>query len=130
MSQENVATLERLGDAFRCAEWDAVAATFDPDILVRADPRWPEPRFYGREAYVTFLRGAWEAWGPDFHVEEVVDLGDRVLTRSRWSIRGQHSGVAGEFRVSSISTFRDGRVVFTEFFIDHDQALKAVGLED
>jgi hypothetical protein len=29
-----------------------------------------------------------------------------------------------------ISTLREGRVILVEFFIDHDQALKAVGLEE
>jgi hypothetical protein len=64
--------------------------------------------------------------GPDLRFEEIVDLGDRVLIRSRWNIRGQHSGVEGEQRFSSITTYREGRVVFIEFFIEHEQALEAL----
>ncbi len=128
MSQENLKTQQKFADAFRRGDWDAVATTVDPDIAVRTDPRWPEQRFYGREAWVAFLRGTWEAWGPDNRVEEVIDLGDRIITRSCWSIRGQHSGLAGEFRFSAITTYRDARSVFIEFFIGHEQALEAVGL--
>jgi ketosteroid isomerase-like protein len=29
-----------------------------------------------------------------------------------------------------IHTFRDGRIILEEFFIDHEDALKAVGLEE
>jgi ketosteroid isomerase-like protein len=128
MSKANVEALEKFADAFRRGDWDAVAKTIDPDIAVRTDPRWPEQRFYGREAWLAFLRGTWEAWGPDLRVEEVMDLGDRLLTRSCWNTRGQHSGLAGEFRYSSVTTFREGRSIFIEFFIEHEQALDALGL--
>src|ERR1700730_7605756 len=128
MSEANVEALEKVWGAFRRGDWDAVATMIDPHIAVRTDPRWPEQRFYGREAWVAFLRGTWEAWGPDNRVEEVMDLGDRLLTRSCWSIRGQHSGIAGEFRFSSITTYREERSVFIEFFIEHEQALAALGM--
>jgi ketosteroid isomerase-like protein len=126
--EANVVAVEKFGDAFRRGDWDAVATLIDPHIAVRTDPRWPEQRFYGRESWVAFLRGMWEAWGPDIRVEEVMDLGDRVLARSCWSIRGQHSGLPGEFCYSSITTYREGRSVFIEFFIEHEQALDALGL--
>jgi hypothetical protein len=75
---------------------------------------------------MAFYRGAWESWGPDNRVEEIVDLGDRLLARNCWTIRGQHSGVEGDQRFSSISTYREGHVVFVEFFLDHEQALEAL----
>jgi ketosteroid isomerase-like protein len=130
VSRENVETLRKLQDAVRGGDWDTVAAAIDPDIFVRADPSWPEQRFYGRDAYLAFTRGVVETWGPDADIEGVVDLGDRVLMHSQWKARGRLSGVEGELRWSSISTFRDGRIVFVEFFSDRDQALKAVGLEE
>jgi ketosteroid isomerase-like protein len=130
MSQENVEAQGRFGDAFRRGDWDAVAAMIDPHIAVRTDSRWQEQRFYGRESWLAFLRGSCEARGPENRVEEVVDLGDRVLTRSCWNIRGHHSGLAGEFRYSSIITYREGRSVFIEFFIEHEQALEALGVSE
>jgi ketosteroid isomerase-like protein len=128
VSEEIVELARKGNDAFSRGDWDALAKTIDPDIAVRTDPRWPEQRVYGREAWVAFLRGIWEAWGPDIRVEEVIDLGDRVLTRSCWNIRGQQSGLAGEFRYSSITTYREGRSVFIEVFIEHQQAREALGL--
>src|SRR6266576_921178 len=129
MSRANLDAFAKGNDAFRRGDWDAIAATIDTHILVRADPRWPEQRFYGREAVIAFWRGLWESWGPDARVEEVLDLGDRLLARWRFIIRGQHSGVEGEQRISAIQTYRKGQVMLVEYFLEHERALEAVGLE-
>jgi ketosteroid isomerase-like protein len=130
VSRENVEIVQRNNDAFRRGDLDAVAAALDPDILVRTDARWPEQRFYGREAVMAWYRDARESMGPDVRIEETVDLGDRVLVRVCWFIRGQHSDAQGEMRYSEINTFREGRLILSEFFFEHEQALKAVGLEE
>jgi ketosteroid isomerase-like protein len=128
MSQANVEIARKGNDAFRRGDWDACAALADPHIFVRADPNWPEQRIYGREAWMAFIRGLHESLGPNINIEEIIDLGDRVLVRLCWIIRGRSSGVEGEQRLSEIATFREGRVVFIEYFLDHEQALNGVGL--
>jgi ketosteroid isomerase-like protein len=130
MSQENRDVFNKGMDAFGRGDWDTLAATLDPDILLRADPRWPEQRIYGREAVIAFWRGLRESWGPDAHVEKVVDLGDRLLIRWRFIVRGHHSGVRGEQSISAVQTYREGRLILIENFLEHDEALKAVGLEE
>jgi ketosteroid isomerase-like protein len=130
MSRENVEAVRRFNDSFRRGDWDTMAATMDQHILIRTDARWPERYIYGREATMAWYRDVWESWGPDACIEEIVDLGDRVLVRFRWIISGQQSGVAGEQRFSEIATLREGRVILTEYFLDHEQALKAVGLKE
>jgi ketosteroid isomerase-like protein len=128
MSQENVEIARKNNDAFRRGDWDAWAASVDPHIFVRTDANWPEQRIYGLEAFSAFVRGAQESWGPDLRIEDIADLGDRLLVRFRWIIRGGTSGVEGEQRFSVIATNREGRVVFIEYFLEHDQALEALGL--
>ena len=49
--------------------------------------------------------------------------------RTSWTIRGHVSGIEGEQPASILYTFRDGRVILEEFFIDHAEALAAVGLK-
>ena len=49
--------------------------------------------------------------------------------RERWRISGQLSGVPGDLQVSAIVTFREGLIILVEYFLDHEQARKAVGLE-
>ena len=103
---------------------------YDPHIFIRTDPTWPEQRIYGRAAVLDFVRSGCELWGPDVRLEEIVDLGDRLLVRVHWNTRAQHTGIEEELRFSEIATYREGRVILIEFFLDHDQALKAVGLEE
>src|SRR2546423_340180 len=128
MSQENVEVMRNGNAAFRRGDWDVVAGNLDPQILLRMDARWPEQRIYGRDAAIAFYRGLWESAGPDVRIEETMDLGDRVLVRLRWHMRGLQSGAEGEQPASLIATFRDGRVILEEFFLEHEQALEAVGL--
>jgi len=130
VSQENVDVIWRQNAAVRRGDLDPLAATIDPHILIRTDARWPEQRIYGREAALAWYGGFLELWGTDYRIEEVTDLGDRVLARWCWHIHGLHSGVEGEQRGSVICTFREGRIILEEFFLDHDEALKAVGLKE
>jgi len=130
MSQENVEVARKGNDAFRRGDCAAVEAYADPHVLVRADPSWPEQFIYGRDALMAWYRGAWESLGPDLRIEEIVDLGDRVLVRNCWTVHGQHSGLGGDLRWSEIIMHRQGRSVFIEMFLEHTAALKAVGLEE
>jgi ketosteroid isomerase-like protein len=128
MSAENVEVAREGNEAFRHGDWEALAENLDPHILLRADARWPEQRIYGRDAAIAFYRGIRGAGGPDLRTEEEMDLGDRVLARMRWHVRGLRSGVEGEQRISVIFTFREGRIILAEYFLEHEQALEAVGL--
>jgi len=130
MSQENVEVVRDANAAGRRGDWNALAEMLDPHILIRADARWPEQRMYGREAALAWYREAWESGGPDIRIEQTTDLGDRVLVRLCWHMRGLSSGIEGEQRASALCTFREGRVILEELFLEHDQALKAVGLEE
>ena len=130
MSRENVDGYRAQFDAIRRGDWDVYAANLDADILVRTDPGWPEQRIYGRRAVMAWARGAMESLGSDFRIDEIVDLGDRVLARWCWNTRGERSGIGGELRYSEIVTYREGRAILVEHFRDHEQALKAVGLEE
>ena len=130
MSQENVDLYRKRLEEIRRGDWQAVVATTDEHILVRTDRGWPEQRIYGRQAVMAWMRGAVESMGADFRIDEIVDLGDRVLVRWCWKTRGQHSGIGGELRYSEIVTYREGRIILIEHFRDHAEALKAVGLEE
>jgi hypothetical protein len=129
MSQELVDIFSNGIDAFRRGDWDGVAATVDQHALVRTDPRWPEQRVYGREAVVAFFRDLRESWGPDARIQEIVDLGDRLLISSRYIVRGQHSGVEGEQQVFQINTYREGLVILFEYFLEREHALAALEMQ-
>ena len=128
MSKENLEAYRRGLEAFNRADWTASAATMDPDVLLRADRNWPEQVVYGGDAVTAFLRGLHEAGMTRVEIEEMVDLGDRVLARLRLVVRGTTSGAEAAQHYSNIVTYRNGLVVLNEFFVRHDDALGAVGL--
>jgi hypothetical protein len=130
MSQENVELVRKANDAFKQGDWATIEGQADPHLVVRADSSWPEQYIYGRDAVMAWYRSGWESLGADVRVEEIVDLGDRAVVRNWWTVHGQRSGLGGDLRWSEIITFRQGRRVFIEMFLDHDQALKAVGLAE
>jgi len=105
-------------------------AIADPYVVVRTDSNWPERYLYGRDAVMAWYRAGWESLGPDVRIEEIVDLGDRVLVRNYWTVLGERSGYGGDLRWSEIITYREGRSVFVEMFLEHAHAVKAVGLEE
>src|SRR5436305_9449816 len=134
MSQEDVEVGRRGVEAANRGDWHPVAATMDQHVLLRLDPIWPEHHIYGRDAAIAFYEGLVEALahgpGPEIEIEEVVDLGDRVVVRLRATVHARASGVKGEQRYTTITTFREGLAILVEFFLEHERALKAVGLEE
>jgi hypothetical protein len=130
VSQENVEISRKGAEAFVCGYWTLYTASLDPHVVLRLDSRWPEQCIYGREAAVNFARSAWELMGPEARIEEMRDLGDRVLIRFYWKTRGERSGIESDLSWSQIGTLRDGRIILIEYFLDHAEALKAVGLEE
>ena len=116
--------------AFRRGDFDAWGAHFDPDVLVRTDPIWPEQRIIGRDAVLAWGRTIEGSLGTEIQIEDIKDLGDRVLVQNRWITRGQASGIQGDIVWWELLTVRDRRFVFTEMFFDRNHALKIVGLEE
>ena len=131
MSQENVEIVRAGVEAFTRGDWSDLAARYDANVVVHNDPSWPEQVISGREPVIDWFRSVWALIGPGIRIEEIQDLGgDRVLMRLCWTMKGVRSGVEGDMRWTQITTLRGGRIAVVEQFIDHDQALKAAGLEE
>ena len=77
--------------------------------------------FKGREGIAeqfTELRDTWEEFR--VVVEEIRDLGDRVLSLGTLEARGRSSGVEVESPIGWLADFRDGRIWRVRAFPDHD----------
>ena len=129
MSQENVETARAEVEAVRHRDWQALSDLWDPLVLIRTDPNWPEQGVYGRENALAWMRGVLASGGHDFFAESMREIGDRVLMHMRWQMRGDQSGAQGDMRYVQIDTFREGRIILLELFLDEAQALRAVGLD-
>jgi ketosteroid isomerase-like protein len=63
-----------------------------------------------------------------FEVEEMIDLGDRVLVLERHTARGKLSGANISQDVGTLLTLRDGLIVRWEYYWERAEALEASGI--
>jgi ketosteroid isomerase-like protein len=87
--------------------------------------------FRGHDGIRRFWREYRESW-EYFRVAvvELRDLGDRVLLLGSISARGKEGGVDVDSPGGSVVTLRDGKVVRSEDYLSHAEALEAVGLRE
>lgn len=71
---------------------------------------------------------SWESFR--FEATDIRDLGDRVLVLADVRARGRSSGVEIEDRWAWIVELREGRAASLRGFLDHCEALEAVGLSE
>ena len=86
---------------------------------------------HGDEDYRRLWEAADEVW-EDLRLlpEEVMDLGDRMVTAARYVGRGGTSGVPINQPVFQTYVLRRGLVIRQEDFTDRDKALEAVGVRE
>jgi ketosteroid isomerase-like protein len=134
MSQENVEVVRRFIDAYNAGELDAAVDFCAADVTVFPDASvFPESSsLVGRDEFRGFLEETWAAWASgSVTPTEVLDIGEgRVLVRADWAATGSASGVETHTNISQIYTIRDDQISRAEYFFDHDNALKAVGLAE
>ena len=131
MSQENVEIVRAAWEAILSGDWSRLTTIFDERVVVHTDRIWPDQFISGRDAVIDWakdLHAMLLREGSEVQIEEVHDLGARVLFRLRLPVRGTRSGVEGDMTWSQITTLRDGRIMLVEFYLDHQQALTALGL--
>jgi len=132
MSQENVEIVRRLyeqwvdGD-FSNREPFAEELDFEIEGAIVPDP----VRTCGIDGMAKAWReilGAWDNWrtGP---IEELIEVGDRIVVFSRIGGRGAQSGAVVDAPRAAVFTFRGGKIVRL-FLADRDKALEAVGLRE
>jgi ketosteroid isomerase-like protein len=119
-------------DAWNRGDFAVIVGSFAADAEVIPDPSGPdEGPYVGRAAIMKFFEGLREEWESDeVSLRELFGVGDKVLARWDWRVRGRASGVETEVNVTSISTLSDGQIVWQRYYFDHAEALKAMGLEE
>ena len=133
MSQENVNAFRRVIEAINEHGADARPDLLDAEVEFREDPRFPQATVYrGREEVVRNFReftASFEYYR--FEIEELRDAGgDKVTALLREQARGKASGLEVDRRSGWVITFRDGKVLSFEIYLDPAEALEAVGLRE
>ena len=133
MSQEHVAVSERAMDAFNRRDINAFIQPLTVDFewfpaLGMAVERGSFRGREGVEAYFEALHATWEE--VRLVADEVRDLGESVIWLGRIEGRGRGSGVPVDAPMGAVFDFRGGKVWRARSYLDHAEALKAVGLEE
>jgi ketosteroid isomerase-like protein len=101
----------------------------DPEVEYLEAPKFPQAAVYrGREAVLRQWR-EFTASFDDYRLEadDRFAVGDRVVYICRESGRGAASGVPVDRTTGYVHTFRAGKIVRVEIFLDPADALEAVG---
>jgi ketosteroid isomerase-like protein len=102
--------------------------SFDPEIEVHEDPRFPEAGIYrGPDAVRGYLLQFTDSFDEFvFEVDDLIDLGaDRVLILFLLRTRGKGSGATAEARPGWICTIREGKTVRIEAYLNREDAFAA-----
>ena len=105
--------MRRWFDAWNRTDLDAFADLFDADAVLITDPSWMEAGpFEGRAAIRAWFEGLKESWDDRDTValRELVEVGDKVVARLDWQVRGRASGIEMELDATSINTFKGARI--------------------
>jgi ketosteroid isomerase-like protein len=132
MSGENVEVVRRIFEHWEADGFDEALAMFDDELVTRRHAPLPDPGvWHGPRGLKGTLVSWLEIFG-EFSVkaEEFIDAGEYVVVGVLEEARGTGSGVpvAGVFWF--VYGLRDRKVVTLDWYSEHQQALKAVGLRD
>jgi ketosteroid isomerase-like protein len=128
MASENADLVRRLYKRFNAGDFapgDLVADDFelyDPDLPGGGVFRGSD----GLAAYLGQYAEAWEDYR--IEVEEVREVGDRVVALLHHVGRGKGSGVQSELRDAHVWTVKDGLARRWRTYLDPAEALRDVGL--
>jgi ketosteroid isomerase-like protein len=116
-------------------DFDLLTLPLDPNIEYhpRNDqmPLDLDSVFYGRDDYRTVWRAMVEAFEDiRFVPEEVLDLGDTLVTTAVVRGTGSGSGVPVSVQLFQVAKLRRGLVVWQRDFGDRSEALEAAGLRE
>jgi ketosteroid isomerase-like protein len=130
MSQENVEAVRRAIAAINARDIDAYLACCTENVELSLPMAGGE--YLGADGIKRFFIDI-EDTGPDFRIEvqRVQAIGDStVLALLRVRATGRASGIVNAADSANVYDFIDGKMSRIRIFLDRDEALKAVGLEE
>jgi ketosteroid isomerase-like protein len=134
MSQKNVEIVRQAIAASIAVppDLETLNAALDPDHVLTTDWGADQHQYLGVQGWLEAIAemvAAWEPWEQE--VERVIDAGENgVVALLLLNARGKESGVPVRFPWAMVVTLRGGRMATSRVFLDQDQALKAMGLEE
>ncbi len=128
-SQENLEIVRRAVAALNARDLEGYLACCTRDVELHT-PEVFAGVYEGPQGIKRFLTDVADA-APDFHidVEDLKAVGDdQVLASIQIGSTGRASGIPMTQTQTNVYDLLDGKIRRTRIFLDHQQALKAVGL--
>jgi ketosteroid isomerase-like protein len=130
MSRANVEAAERIYEARRRGDVDALLEELHPDLEWRPHLSSlggrPVRGHAGVREYLASLAEEWEDFRQD--LEQVFDAGDQVVAFLNTYGRGRGSGIELQPQVAHVLRFSDGKCIKIVTYLDRAEALSAAGL--
>ena len=131
MSQENVELVKRTLALFHAGDAEGALACFSEDVVSEAPGRPDLGGGRGREALATLVGSwveSWEDWSEE--INEVRELGDRVMVISTQRGRGKGSGIQTAAQYAYLYEVRNGELSWIGMYNSPDEVLEAAGLSE
>ena len=132
MADEAIDVMHSWFETWNRGDLDAFIDLYDHDAEMTPPRSWVETAtIHGQVAIRRFFEGLKEAWaGQDMAIpHEFFRTGEEVVSRMEWQVEGRASGIATQLGITNVSTIEHGKIVRQAHYLDHAEALKAVGLE-
>jgi ketosteroid isomerase-like protein len=133
MSQEALDITRSWFATWNRGDLDAFIDLYAVDAEMTPPSSWVETgTLKGQPAIRRFYEGLKEAWeGEDTAIlRELLSASDNVVSRMDWQVRGRASGIDTHLAITNVNTIERGKIVRQRHYLDHAEALKAVGLEE
>ena len=132
MSQDNVRLVERAIAAINARDIESYRACCTEDVKLETPMAAIGGVYEGIDGIMRFLTDIEDAV-PDFRIEldgvEEVDS-KRVIAFLRSSSTGRASGIRMAMPLTNVYDLLDGKISHIRIFLDRQEALQAVGLEE
>jgi ketosteroid isomerase-like protein len=135
MSQENVEIVRTVYERTTRGKGANTLDLYDPEVEVVAGGALGHlvggGIYHGHDGVRQFYRSYYDAWEHvSYDVRELIDAGEQVVSVVTNRGRGRASGVALEWQVPGVWTFRNGKIARVVWFSSRAEALEAVGLSE
>ncbi|MEJ7876847.1 MAG: nuclear transport factor 2 family protein [Solirubrobacterales bacterium] len=129
MSKENVEIVRRLYAAFDDTDAENALRYVDPSVVVDASHRVDGRVGHGLEEGAAILAEWMDTWsGWSHEIEDIRDLGDRVLVIETQRGRGKKSEIDWEGRFAMLFDLEGGKVTHWTIYDDVAEGLEVAGL--